>query len=248
MPCTEQVSETTLSNKCLLEFIKDNWEDLHKYTRLMPKYFGKLNTKEATNKFADFILYERSEIKAFYSKLELQTILLKNIKESSWQQHLVELADALVGYKFYLPAFLDFRGQNYRYGPLHFHEHDLVRSLILFADYDREGGVCHPYLDFSTKIDHNSNEFKIFTASTAFNHKKYENYYKAYIDFIERFLNLKFNDLGNEKYKKKVQLYEYISSSRNPFQFLVGIITNVDDDLGIMLKTPINQDASASVY
>ena len=70
--------------------------------------------------------------------LELQTILLKNIKESSWQQHLIELADALVAYKFYLPAFLDFRERNYRYGPLHFHERDLVRSLILFADYDGE--------------------------------------------------------------------------------------------------------------
>ena len=38
------------------------------------------------------------------------------------------------GYKFYLPAFLDFRGRVYRCGILHFHECDLARSLIVFAD------------------------------------------------------------------------------------------------------------------
>lgn len=47
---------------------------------------------------------------------------------------MLDIADAYQGYQFYVPAFIDFRGRIYRSGILHFHERDLARSLIIFAD------------------------------------------------------------------------------------------------------------------
>ena len=64
----------------------------------------------------------------------MSSILVKKIHASNYEQYLLKLAEALNGYFFYLPAFRDLRGLNYRFGPLHFHERDLVRSLIIFAE------------------------------------------------------------------------------------------------------------------
>lgn len=59
--------------------------------------------------------------------------LCKCIQRARYEGLLLKLATAYDGYRFYLPAFLDFRGRIYRSGILHFHERDLARSLIIFA-------------------------------------------------------------------------------------------------------------------
>lgn len=50
-----------------------------------------------------------------------------------FEHFVLMLASAYDGYKFYLPAFMDFRGRIYRAGILHFHERDLAKSLIRFV-------------------------------------------------------------------------------------------------------------------
>ncbi|KVH88383.1 hypothetical protein Ccrd_023954 [Cynara cardunculus var. scolymus] len=52
-----------------------------------------------------------------------------------------KLVTTYEGYKFYLPAFLDFRGRIYRCGVLHLHERDLARSLIQFS-YSNNSPAC----------------------------------------------------------------------------------------------------------
>lgn len=61
--------------------------------------------------------------------------LLKRIQRARSESFILNLAEAYDGYKFYLPAFLDFRGRIYRSGILHFHERDIAISLILFDNY-----------------------------------------------------------------------------------------------------------------
>jgi DNA-directed RNA polymerase len=70
-------------------------------------------------------------IKKLCSFNELLNTICKNIQRARYEKLIIELAIAYDGYQFDLPAFLDFRG---RCGVLHFHERDLARSLILFAD------------------------------------------------------------------------------------------------------------------
>ncbi|KAK9041214.1 hypothetical protein V6N11_016326 [Hibiscus sabdariffa] len=57
---------------------------------------------------------------------------LSRCQRARYEHFLIRLASSYVGYRFYLPAFLDFRGRIYRSGILHFHERDLARSLIVF--------------------------------------------------------------------------------------------------------------------
>lgn len=61
------------------------------------------------------------------------------IQRARYETFIINLASAYEGYRFYLPAFLDFRGRIYRSGVLHFHERDLARSLIVFSDTDTPG-------------------------------------------------------------------------------------------------------------
>lgn len=73
--------------------------------------------------------------KGIFYKDVVQTFL-EWYQRARYEEFIFVLAEALVGYQFYLPAFLYFRGRIYRAGFLHFHERDLVRGLIVFAKPD----------------------------------------------------------------------------------------------------------------
>nr|GEY72659.1 hypothetical protein [Tanacetum cinerariifolium] len=55
-------------------------------------------------------------------------------EQARYEKLILEMAKAYLGYDFYMPAFIDFRGRIYRSSILHFHERDLARSLIIFSD------------------------------------------------------------------------------------------------------------------
>lgn len=111
-------------------------------------------------------------------KIKYETIvstLEKDIQRARYEQFVLKLASAYDGYKFYLPAFLDFRGRIYRNGLLQFHERDLTRSLLLFADSGSK----------SEKTDDEINY--IVSVACAFHVKSFNKIEDAY-NFLNSFL------------------------------------------------------------
>jgi len=111
-------------------------------------------------------LYMKDEvIFQFCSFNEIFNIVHKHIQRSRYENLILNLALAYDGYQFDLPAFLNFRGRIYRSGILHFHERDLARSLIIFADKKDED------IKFSV-----GNNFlpKSFFAATAFHDQSFD--------------------------------------------------------------------------
>jgi len=105
----------------------------------------------------------------------------KDIQRACYEQFILDLAEAYEGYQFYLPSFLDFRGRIYRCGINHFHERDLARSLILFAESgpDSDKPNFNPYIRRHLKI------------SAAFHYKSFETYNDAYDWYYQHEIRLK---------------------------------------------------------
>lgn len=168
----------------------------------------------------------------------------KNIQASNFELNIIKIAGALAGYKFYIPAFLDFRGRNYRYGLFHFHERDLVRSLILFADSD--DSPAHTRNTDTVQPDLERNIVLNFGISTVFHLIKC----KSYKDAID--CSATHESLMKDPSFLSGAILEHINLARHPFQYLSACVTwfncvnNVNSD--DMLCTPLSQDASASAY
>lgn len=106
---------------------------------LMPRFLAFMNIKEVSILLREFYMKDEV-IKKLCSFTELLNTIHKNIQRSRYENLILNLASAYDGYKFDLPAFLDFRGRIYRSGILHFHERDLARSLIIFSDCNKSKG------------------------------------------------------------------------------------------------------------
>lgn len=140
---------------------------------------------------------------------------------------------------------MDFRGRNYRYGPFHFHERDLIRSLIVFG----EPG------DLNQGVDYGQIGKNHMVATTFHFSKKFPNYNTALTYFFKEFVDKKkllSTDIDQEA--KKAIIYHYAHCARNPFLFLsfFQMITaesdNNPDGLYYILRAPHQLDASASAY
>ncbi|GLU24484.1 hypothetical protein SLE2022_404150 [Rubroshorea leprosula] len=181
-------------NSYWLNYILENENHLVKLGLLMPRFLASMNIKEVNILLREF--YMKDEV---INKLctfnELLHTLCKNIQRSRYENLVIKLAKAYDGYNFYLPAFLDFRGRIYRSGVLHFHERDLARSLILFAD-------CKPIENF---------EINKFVAATAYHYKSFPS-----VDEAIKWLNKNIHE-GND-------LFVYAQEAKRPFQFLSNII------------------------
>ncbi|KAK7357083.1 hypothetical protein VNO80_16364 [Phaseolus coccineus] len=81
-------------------------------------------------------------------KSQDKVVTQKDIQQARYERFILRLAQAYDGYQFYLPVFLDFRGRIYRCGLLHFHERDLVRSLIDTKVVDPHPGLIIATHDF----------------------------------------------------------------------------------------------------
>lgn len=209
-----------------LQYLMDNEEKLVDQGLLYPRFISYLSINDASSLLREYFLMDEKMIKNPFSFSRLFDILCKDIQRARYEEFLIKLANAYDGYKFYLPAFLDFRGRIYRSGVLHFHERDLARSLILIGD-SPDRSSSSPLSQLITQ--------RIIIA-TAFHYKSFNSYTDAGIWLID---NL--NDIFNNKYK-------YGLKAKRPFQFLANVTAIEKEDYNVQAKTPITQDASASAY
>ena len=122
-------------NSDWLKHLMENEEQFVDDGLLMPQFLQTMNIRDVSPVLRDF--HMKDEV--IYNKFPFNDLLhtvIKTIQRSRYERLILNLARAYDGYKFYLPAFLDFRGRIYRCGILHFHECDLARSLIVFADHN----------------------------------------------------------------------------------------------------------------
>lgn len=184
---------------------------------LMPRFLASLNINEIAMLLREYHMQD-TVINKQYSYNELLNILYKDVQRSRYEALILKLAKAYDGYPFYLPAFLDFRGRIYRSGILHFHERDLARSLILFADaplYDANG------------------DKQIIKEALAF-------HYGSFTSIEEGLRTLdSLSNLNDQELFDKCPM-----EAKRPFQFLSSMHMS-DDNIYLC---PITQDASASAY
>lgn len=209
-------------NNSFLHYIKEYENELINYGYLMPEFLSTMRIQDVYILLRE-IYIKNKEIHKVCSFSELIDFLSKNIQRSRYEQFLIKLADAYNGYKFYLPAFLDFRGRMYRSGILHFHERDLSRSLIIFANIDTETRL-HEQI------------YNTLLRALPFHYRSFTTEREA--------LNWMLKNSDNNNIKSNIP--NNAQEAKRPFQ-LISYLTS----LGIWdIKKclPVTQDASASAY
>lgn len=215
-------------NSNWLKFLKNNDKYFVDNGYLMPELLASMNLQEVSTLLRSCHMQDEVINKLFSFSYLLNT-LCKNIQRSRYERLIIKLANAYDGYQFYLPAFLDFRGRIYRCGVLHFHERDLARSMILFADSESSTNMTEIYIRI--------------LQSMAFHYQSFVSDDEAYI-WSKKYIS-------NLSCKKKV--IEDARDARRPFQFLAHFIgykyayANLKAR-SILASFPITQDASASAY
>lgn len=217
-------------NEDMLNFINNNYEILVKLGLLMPRILASLNIAKSIELLRVFYLADESVMKVISFKDMLQ-IFMTRVQSARFEVFILNLASAYSGYTIYLPAFLDFRGRIYRSGILHFHERDLARSLLVYANPTQK-------LSEVENSDLQDSYLRLLMSATAFHYKKLRSYNEAiewynenYVDFYHK--------------EKVIQLSVYAS---NPFQFISKVISRYEGGKIDPLQLPITQDASASAY
>lgn len=213
-------------NKDVLDFINKNYDFLVKSGLLMPRFLASLNIPNAINKLRNSYL-EAQSISQVCNYQELLREFMVRIQRACYETFIINLASAYEGYRFYLPAFLDFRGRIYRAGILHFHERDLARSLILFSNT-------------STQLDSEKEKnevYKVLRSAAGFHYKKFDSYDDAHQWYLDQ------QNLINESDESLIQ---FALDASDPYQFISKVlcIEGKTDPT----KIPITQDASASAY
>lgn len=209
-----------------MRYILDNYDKFVELGFLMRKELASINIADVLDKLRSHHMQD-AVISKMFSFSDLVSSLLKNIQRARYENFLFKLASAYEGYKFDLPAFLDFRGRIYRSGVLHFHERDLARSLILFAGKVPTEAV-------------RGEEWCAAFISASFHHHAHRTLVAA-SDWISSVYN------SNKAYEE--YYFESIAArgAKRPFQFLSTIIGLVGGG-NPWERIPITHDASASAY
>lgn len=205
-------------NSFWLKYLEDNVDLFVESGLLMPRFLSSMNIKDVTNLLREFHMKDEV-INKLCSFNELLHTLSKNIQRSRYENLIIKLAKAYDGYHFYLPAFLDFRGRIYRSGVLHFHERDLARSLIVFADFKSRGP---------------SNEKTIYEAA-AFHYKSFDSVDNGFKWFVNNFSGV-------------TDVLMYAREAKRPFQFYAHLMALHSNNIKLINRIPFTQDASASAY
>ncbi|XP_031396899.1 uncharacterized protein LOC116207918, partial [Punica granatum] len=209
-------------NNKILEFIKNNRATLEKVGLLMPGILAHVNLKDAYD-LLRIKYYLNKDIKKVCSLSVLLKELANRVQTARYQDLIIRLASAYEDYVFYLPAFMDFRGRIYRSGILHFHERDLARSLIVFANNHQEGS--------------NQSAKDIVASSAAFKYKKFYLYDNALQWYKEK---------QSLIYASDESLISFAKGASDPFQFIGKVLCY--DRVQEYNRIPITQDAAASAY
>lgn len=209
-------------NKKILEFIKKNRATFEKVGLLMPGILAHVNLKEAYD-LMRISYFHNKAIKEACSLSVLLKELAKRVQAARYEDLIIRLASAYEDYVFYLPAFMDFRGRIYRSGILHFHERDLSRCFIVFANNQQEGS--------------NQLAKDIVASSAAFKYKKFYHYDDALQWYKEN---------QSLIYASNESLISFAKGASDPFQFIAKVLCH--DNVHEYDRLPITQDAAASAY
>ncbi|XP_022933021.1 uncharacterized protein LOC111439690 [Cucurbita moschata] len=207
-------------NSDWLKHLMENEEQFVDDGLLMPQFLQTINIRDVSPVLRDFHMKDEVINNQFPFNDLLNTVM-KTIQRSRYERLILNLAIVYDGYKFYLPAFLDFRGRIYRCGILHFHECDLARSLIVFADHNHQ----------KEEIKCNSSIRDQILLSTFFHFQSFNSMVEA-VDFIN-------NNKDNQN----------ITLAKRPFQFAANIYAMQNHKLKFLKDfVPITQDAASSAY
>lgn len=211
-------------NKKVLEFIKKNRPTLEKVGLLMPGILARLNLKEAFDLLRTSY-YQNKAINGACSLGSLLNELAIRAQKARYEDLIIRLVSAYEDYVFYLPAFMDFRSRIYRSGILHFHERDLAKSLIVFANNHQE------------EEGSNQSAKDIVASAAAFKYKKFYLYDEALQWYKEN---------QSLIYASDESLISFVKDASDPFQFIAKALCN--DGVQEYRRIPITQDAAASAY
>ncbi|GJX48684.1 DNA-dependent RNA polymerase [Tanacetum coccineum] len=150
-------------NREHLKYIKENYQLLVNCNMLQPRFLCNVNTKYIAEVLKKAFLND-PDIKNSVSFSFILTLLLTNIDQARYEKFILDMAEAFLGYDFYMSSFIDFRGRIYHSGILNFHERDLARSLIIFSDPKYQKGF---------EID------KILATAAAFHFKSFKSTVEA---------------------------------------------------------------------
>jgi hypothetical protein len=229
-------------NTAVLSFLEKNHDELVQKGLLMPRFLAFLNLKESLDLLR--LTYTRKKEKeiGIWMILKIDEIItefMTRVQRSRYETYIMSLASAYAGYRFYLPAFLDFRGRIYRSGSLHFHERDLARSLILFTNVKEKSSIRDNQL---------KEVYSILKMAAAFHYEKFPSNDEAYA----RYENM-VQDITTAHTKKdtmvslEIRLIKLAVNAKNPFQFMSTVLC-IEFDRINPIALPITQDASASAY
>lgn len=220
-------------NFTLLLFILENRDTLEEVGILMNRSLANVNLQDASD-LLRFCYVNDEGVKDVCSCNVLLTELVKRVQRARYEEFVLILASAYVGYQFDLPAFMDFRGRIYRAGVLHFHERDLAKSLILFAS-DAKAPELSKREEISLRLQ--------LACAAAFKYKKFSSLNKYYSWYIHN---------SKEMIESDESLIHLALQASDPFQFLAKVLSNerVSDLERIrgLNRVPVSQDASASAY
>lgn len=221
-------------NSSFLSYIRSNESLLVDQGLILPIFLSKLKIKDVyeifKNKYYSYNFSKGVRLSTLFKELS------QLIQRAGYEQYILKLAIAYEGYRFYLPAFLDFRGRIYRSGILHFHERDLARSLVVFAEDANDSDV------------EKDKVFKTFAEASSFHYMGFQNYSIGLQWFLDNISSLDDNNT----------LIERARDAKKPLQLLSCAVALNDSDKRIAAKDPnplkdlisypITQDASASAY
>lgn len=154
---------------------------------------------------------------------------MKEIQKAHNEHMVLSLAEALLEYDIYFPAFQDFRGRIYRTGTLNLHERDLYRSLIRFKPIS----VSSP----------SKGEIDYLKISAALRYQSSFLTDEAAMSWFDKWLV----DKGNRDTAEYI--IESMSSAKEPFQFMRKALLFFEKRTrGDFYGEPVSMDASSSAY
>ena len=232
---TELQSQAFEINKTFLSFIMENRDTLEEEGLLVNRCLAKVNLKEVSD-LLRFSYFNNDEGVMDVCRCDvLLADLFHRVQRARYEDFVLLLATAYSGYRFYLPAFIDFRGRIYRAGVLHFHERDLARSLIVFAsDAQAPQELSQP--------EEESLRFQLACAA-AFKYQNFIDFNHSYSWYMNK---------REEMVESDNSLIQLSLQASDPFQFMAKVISNervsdIERMKGYHI-VPVTQDASASAY
>jgi len=232
---TELQSQAFEINKTFLSFIMENRDTLEVEGLLVNRCLAKVNLKEASD-LLRFSYFNNDEGVMEVCRCDvLLTDLFHRVQRARYEDFVLLLATAYSGYRFYLPAFIDFRGRIYRAGVLHFHERDLARSLIVFASDAQAPQELSQPEDMSLRFQ--------LACAAAFKYQNFIDFNHSYSWYMNK---------RDEMVESDNSLIHLALQASDPFQFIAKVLSNervsdIERMKGYHI-VPVTQDASASAY